>query len=62
MVRQLAPYYTDEQIAFMLNMKHLRTGSRQQLHARSSGLRATRASACRRPIRPAYPIATIRRG
>ena len=26
LVRQLAPYYTDEQIAFMLNMKHLRTG------------------------------------
>jgi len=25
MVRQVAPYYTDEQIAFMLNMKHLRT-------------------------------------
>ncbi len=26
MLRQVAPYYTDEQIAFMLNMKHLRTG------------------------------------
>jgi DNA invertase Pin-like site-specific DNA recombinase len=26
LVRQLAPYYSDEQIAFMLNMKHLRTG------------------------------------
>jgi excisionase family DNA binding protein len=26
LVRQVAPYYTDEQIAFMLNMKHLRTG------------------------------------
>jgi excisionase family DNA binding protein len=26
LVRRLAPYYTDEQIAFMLNMKHLRTG------------------------------------
>ena len=26
LVRQLAAYYTDEQIAFMLNMKHLRTG------------------------------------
>ena len=26
LIRQLAPYYTDEQIAFMLNMKHLRTG------------------------------------
>lgn len=26
LVRQVAPYYTDEQIAFMLNNKHLRTG------------------------------------
>jgi excisionase family DNA binding protein len=26
MLRRVAPYYTDEQIAFMLNMKHLRTG------------------------------------
>jgi excisionase family DNA binding protein len=26
LVRRLAPHYTDEQIAFMLNMKHLRTG------------------------------------
>jgi excisionase family DNA binding protein len=25
-VRRLAPYYTDEQVAFMLNMRHLRTG------------------------------------
>jgi excisionase family DNA binding protein len=26
LVRRVAPYYTDEQIAFMLNAKHLRTG------------------------------------
>lgn len=26
LVRQVAPYYTDERIAFMLNMRHLRTG------------------------------------
>ena len=26
LVRKVAPYYTDEQIAFMLNAKHLRTG------------------------------------
>jgi excisionase family DNA binding protein len=26
LIRQVAPYYADEQIAFMLNMKHLRTG------------------------------------
>jgi excisionase family DNA binding protein len=26
LVRRVAPYYTDEQIAFMLNSKHLRTG------------------------------------
>src|SRR5260370_40935934 len=26
LVHRVAPYYTDEQIAFMLNAKHLRTG------------------------------------
>ena len=33
-VRQVAPYYTDEQIAFMLNMKHLRTGRGNSFTAR----------------------------
>ena len=42
LVRRLAHHYTDEQIAFMLNMKHLRTGTgyRTQLHACSRWPRA----------------------
>jgi excisionase family DNA binding protein len=34
MVRRVAPYYTDEQIAFMLNMRHLRTGRGNSFTAR----------------------------
>jgi excisionase family DNA binding protein len=34
MLRQLALYYTDEQIAFMLNMRHLRTGRGNSFTAR----------------------------
>jgi excisionase family DNA binding protein len=34
MVRRVAPYYTDERIAFMLNMRHLRTGRGNSFTAR----------------------------
>src|SRR5579859_4026263 len=40
LVRQVAPYYTDEQIAFMLNMRHLRTGGGNCLQGSASGSRA----------------------
>jgi excisionase family DNA binding protein len=43
LVRQLAPYYTDEQIAFMLNMKHLRT-------ARGNSFTTARVGSLRRGL------------
>src|SRR5207253_446457 len=43
LVRHVAPYYTDEQIAFMLNAKHLRT-------ARGNSFTATRVGHVRRTL------------
>jgi len=50
LVRRVAPYYTDEQIAFMLNAKHLRTG-------RNNSFTTARVGYVRRALdlRPANP-------
>jgi excisionase family DNA binding protein len=50
LVRRVAPYYTDEQITFMLNAKHLRTG-------RSNSFTTARVGYVRRALHlpPANP-------
>src|SRR5712691_912904 len=61
MLRQVAPYYTDEQIAFMLNMKHLRTGRGNSFTtARVGSLRRTLGLPAANPA--SYRIATIQAG
>ena len=61
MVRRVAPYYTDELIAFMLNMRHLRTG-------RGNSFTARRVAHVRETlplppvIRRACPMRTIQAG
>ena len=61
LVRKVAAYYTDEQVAFMLNAKHLRTGRGNSFTTARVGMCAADLASWR-PIRRAYPTAMTHPG